>query len=317
MPPQPSLERRIQRHGRRVGRAKRSTLAATAALGLVVTGACGGGGGKSTAKRSATTATSTTTTASTLAGGAAANSATTTTGVAAPPTTAAPTRVPAAATVNGRPTTAYQPPAGAQPAAPPAPGTYRYDTSGSSTFGGSSQPFPAVTSLRVDPAQGPRQHSVRDLRDPSGNGSYSDTWLQYQPQGVLLEELKITTVVGGGGFTDVRDFKPNPPALVAPTGAKPGDHVDFDVSGSGIQAHVHVDVLRHEPVVIGGQSLDTLVARVTTTFSGDVSGTSTADGWLSPQYRLTVKEHSVSDISSRFGKAHSDYTAVMQRVTPS
>src|SRR5205807_3393236 len=175
----------------------------------------------------------------------------------------------APAKVNGAPAASYQPPPGAKAPTPPASGTYRYDTSGSVSFGTSSRPLPPVTTLVVDPPAGARQHSTRDLRTTDGNGSITETTLQFQPQGVLLEELKITTNVTG--YKDVEDFRPPSPALILPTGAKPGDHLEFDLSGSGTTVHVVIDVVRNERLVIGGQSVDTLVVHQTATFSGHIN----------------------------------------------
>jgi hypothetical protein len=277
---------------------------------LVTLTACGGGGSgktKSAAARSSSTTQDTSTTTSTGAGPTAAAGGTTL-------TTAAKARTPAPAQVNGAPAAAYKPPAGAKAATPSAPGTYRYDTSGSVSFGPSSSALPPVTTLVVDPPAGASQHSTRDLRDAQGNGSVSETTLQFQPQGVLLEELKITTSLSG--YKDVEDFRPPSPALILPTGAHPGDHLEFDLSGSGTTVHVTVDVVRTERLVIGGQAVDTIVVHENATFSGHITGSTQGDNWVSPQYDLIVKEHSTTDATSAGVKAHSDQTSTLQKLTP-
>jgi hypothetical protein len=282
-------------------------VVAGASVAILLLAACGGGGGKKkAASTSATTETSTTAPGDTTTTAAASGTATTA-AKGGPGTTAA-------AKVNGSPSNNYQPPAGSTPAKPAAPGTYKYDTSGSTSFGAQNSKPPAVTTLTVDPPAGTRQHSTRDDRDASGNGSLTETTLDFQPQGVLLVELKITTKAIG--ITDVEDFVANPPALVAPTGAKPGDHLELDLSGSGTNVHVSIDVQRHETLTIGGQSTDTLVAHQVATLSGKISGTLTADMWLSPQYDLTVKDHTVSDVTAYGAKAHSDITSQLQKLTP-
>src|SRR5205807_1829917 len=160
--------------GRR-GSAHMNRAVACAALAAILLAACGGGGGaKKTAAKGGTTTSSeeTTSTAagsSTTAAGAA--GATATTKAAAKPGTAG------GPTVNGKPANNYTPPAGATPAKPTAPGTYHYDTSGSSTVGAQSSAPPSVTPLVVDPPAGTRQHSARDERDSSGNGSLTETTL--------------------------------------------------------------------------------------------------------------------------------------------
>ena len=229
----------------------------------------------------------------------------------ATPTTGAPKP----ATINNAPAASYTPPAGASAAQPTAPGTYRYDTTGSSSVAGQSKPLPPVTTLVVDPPVGTKQHSTRDLRDASGNGSREELFLDYRAQGVLLDELKLTTTVSG--FTDVRDLFPPAPALFVPTGVKPGAHIAFDLSGSGVSAHVVIDVLRHEAVVVAGQSVDTLVFHIVGTLSGQVTGQTVMDDWVSPQYRLILKEHATSDATSTGVRVTSQSDSVIERLTPS
>ena len=118
------------------------------------------------------------------------------------------------------------------------------------------------------------------------------------------------------GYKDVEDFRPPSPALIFPTGAHPGDHLEFDVSGSGTTVHVVIDVVRTERLVIGGQAVDTIVVHENATFSGHITGSTQGDNWVSPQYDLIVKEHSVTDASSGLAKAHSDQTSTLQKLTP-
>jgi hypothetical protein len=255
------------------------TLSAVAMLALVAV-ACGGGGGKKTAAKGTTTSiedTSTTVadTSTTAAGGA---TATTKAAGKAQPSTGN--------KVNGQSSSNYQPPPGAKAATPPTPGTYRYDTSGSTKFGTQTSSPPPVTTLVVDPPAGTRQHSTLDARDGSGNGSVTESTVDFQPQGVLLVELKITTKAGF--INDVTDFVANPPVLVAPTGVKPGQSVEFDLSGSGTNVHAKIDFVRTERLTIGGQAVDTLVAHQVATLSGKITGTQTSDTWNSTQDDLTV-----------------------------
>jgi hypothetical protein len=284
------------------------TLVAVAALALVAT-ACGGGGGKKAASNATTTSvqdTSTTVadTSTTAAGG-----STATTKAGQKPATTAGARV------NGQPAGNYQPPAGSKAATPATPGTYRYDTSGSSKFGAQTSSPPPVTTLTVDPPQGTRQHSTRDTRTPDGNGSVTETTLDFLPQGVYLVELKITSKATIA--TDVTDLVANPPALVGPTGAKPGTgSVEFDLSGSGTNVHVKIDFLRNERLTIGGQGVDTLLSHQVATLSGKLSGTQASDTWVSQQYNLTVKDHTVADVTAYGAQLHSDITSTLQKVTP-
>jgi hypothetical protein len=287
-------------------------FAGVAALALL-TAACGGGGGKKTAaKTSATTSVQDTSTTvadtSTTAGGGA--TATTKAGA-----TTATTK--AGAKVNGQASANYQAPPGSTPAKPAAPGTYKFDTSGSSSFGTQTSSPPPVTVLTVDPPTGTRQHSTHDMRKADGSGSVSETTLDFQAQGVFLVELKVTTKTATPpGITDQEDFVANPPVNVAPTGVKPGQSVEFDISGSGTNVHVKIDFVRTERMTIGGQAVDTMVTHQVGTLSGKVTGSQTSDSWVSTQYNLAVKDHTVADITAYGIKAHSDITTTLQKLTP-
>jgi hypothetical protein len=199
--------------------------------------------------------------------------------------------------------------------APPDPGTYRYDTSGQTTYGGGfGEQLPPDTTLRVDPAHGVRQRSVRDMRDSQGNGSVTQTDLEFRPDGVYLDRVRTTTTFGPA--SDVRDFRPSAPALVAKTGAGPGDHVEFTMTGSGTTADVTIDAIRTERLTVGGTTVDTLLVRTHTAFSGDLQGESTAETWYTIDRLLPVKEHVVTDAQTSAGSFHSEYRAELKQLTP-
>jgi hypothetical protein len=278
----------------------------------LVLAACGGGGGKKTASSSSSstiaagdTSTSAAAASTTVAGGA--------TATTKPAGTTATTKP---ATVNGQPASNYTPPAGSTAAKPAAPGTYHYDTSGSSTVAGQTTSPPPVTPFIVDAPNGTQQHSLRDERTPDGKGSTTDTWLDYKPAGVYLDEIKVTTSSTFGPQTI--DFKANPPVLAAPTGAKPGQSVEFDLSDPnfGASIHVKIDFVRMETLTIGGQPANTMVIHQVGTLSGKVSGTQTSDSWVSTQYDLFVQDHTVADLTAYGVKAHSDVTSKLQKLTP-
>jgi hypothetical protein len=199
--------------------------------------------------------------------------------------------------------------------APAAAGTYRYTTSGASTFGLTTLPYPAVSTLTVDPPTGTRQHSTRNLRDAAGNGPVLEFLLDYRPDGIFAEDLKLT--VGASGMTNVQDLRPTSPALFLPTGAGPGTRQEFDVSGDGSTAHLSVTVERRERVTIAGQGVDTLVVHLVATLPpGDVTGTVNMTAWFAPSVRLWVKEHFVTDAAGGGGlfRFHSQYDATLQRL---
>ena len=279
-----------------------------AAVAVILLAACGGGGGKKTAASGTTTSVAETSTtvagaSTTAAGGAAGATATTKAG-----------QKPAAAgaKVNGQPANGYTPPAGSTPAKPAAAGTYTEDNSGTSTFG----PPPAKSPLTIDAPAGTRQHSTSDMRS-GGKGAVGETTFDYLPDGVHLVEVKATTYTGTG-FNQTLDFVGNPPPLAAPTGVKPGQSVDFDLSSNppGTNIHVHIDFVRYETITIGGQPVNTLVLHQVGTLSGNITGTQTMDAWVSQQYDLFVKSHSTTDATASGVHFTSDVTSTLEKLTP-
>ena len=81
-----------------------------------------------------------------------------------------------------------------------------------------------------------------------------------------------------------------------------------------------VDVVGEERVTIAGQAVDTLVVRAVVTLApSDVTGRQELTLNVDRSSRLWVKERSVADASAAGGlfRLHSEYTATLQRLTPS
>jgi hypothetical protein len=213
--------------------------------------------------------------------------------------------------------TTSRPTSGARAPTPMAAGVYRYDTTGSTTLSGGfnqKRDMPPVTTLTVDQATGSRQRAVRDLRDASGNGSLTEMHVDYGSDGIRLAYLKLATTFSG--ISDVREFRPDPPPLVATAKPRPGDRLTFTMTGTRVTAKVTIEVLRTERLAIGGTTVDTLALRTVTQLSGEVEGTNTSETWHTPDHWLTVQEHSVTDARSGFSTVHTEYNAKLQRLTP-
>ena len=289
----------------------RSGAAAAVAAVLLVLAACGGGGdGAAELVRDAdpvTTSSSALATTTTTVG----SSSTTSTTVRRGTTTTTTARRAGATTTSVAP--------GAAALTPAPPGTYRYDTSGSTTFAGNTLPFPGVTSLVIDPPLGTTQRQTRNLRDARGNGLATEFVLDYRPQGVFLVSLRLT--VGLSGVTDVRELRPPAPVPLLPTGARRGAHLESDLAGppGTAPAKLVVDVVGEERVTVGGQGVDALVLRAGVTLPpGDITGRQQLTVHLDRGTRLWVRERAVTDASAAGGlfTLHSDYTATLQRLTP-
>jgi hypothetical protein len=285
-------------------------LRAAAGALLVLLAACGDGGASPEAVRES--ASQETTTSSV----APAPATTTTTAAAAGSGRTTTTRARTSTTRAGAATTTTTAPAGPRALTPAAPGTYRYDTAGATTFAGNTVPFPAVTTLVVDPPSGTRQRLTRNLRDPAGNGLTTEFTLDYRPDGVFLVTLRVT--VGFSGVTDTRELAPASPVLLLATTDRPGAHREADLAGTS-PARLVIDVLREERVTVGGQPVDTLVTRAAVNLApGDVTGRQELTVNVDRASRLWVKERSVTDASAAGGliTVHSEYTATLQRLTP-
>ena len=200
---------------------------------------------------------------------------------------------------------------------PATPGTYRYATAGSSRIGTIVTPFPAVTTLVVDPPSGTSQHSTRNLKDTTGNGPVFESTFDYRGDGVYLVSLKLTATVLL--VSQSAELRPPSPILFLPKDAGPGYHREFDIpTDSGQPARLVLDVRRAERVTIGGQAVDTLVVQLVASLAGQVGGQVDITVWFAPAHRLWVKEKFVADAATSDGSLqyHSDYEATLQRLTP-
>ncbi len=212
--------------------------------------------------------------------------------------------------------TAPSEPEAAQPAAP---GTYEYDTDGetetSGALGGTEE-LPELTTLEVQPADGARQRSVRDMRDENGDGTVTTTDLLFRDDGVYVEYLKIAARDSGVTFTF--EFVLDPPELVAPTNPAPGFHTEFSTESTngGIRADVTIDISDRETVTIGGTSVETIVLVTHIEFEGDIDGESTSTDNIDPERSLRVHEDSVSDIQFGPTTAHTEYVATLRSLSP-
>lgn len=279
--------------------------------------ACGGDGGGDDPMASGRAGTSTSTPADTTTTFVQTAAVTTT---SAPGGTSSTTRGQGRAAAIPPPAPTTSAPAAVRALTPVAPGTYRYDTTGTTTFNNTPTVFPGVTALFVDPPAGSRQHSRRDLRDPAGNGPTTEFTVDYRPDGVYLEELKIANTVGG--YTETRVLRAPRPLLLLPTGARPGHHLELELSvigGSGGTARAVVDVVGEEPVAVGTATVATLVVRAVVELPpGDVTGRSELTVWVDRATSLFVREQSVGDAAAAGGlfRLRSEYRATLQRLTP-
>lgn len=200
---------------------------------------------------------------------------------------------------------------------PAEPGTYTYATDGSMTMtGGTPHPLPDTTSLDAEAPSDGRQRTVRDLRDEDGRGQVTETTLIYDHAGVFVSRVKVTSDMGGG-LRNVREWQVEPPGLLAPAGAEPGDHSQFTMRSTDTTARVSVEFVRREILEVAGVSVETIVTSIDIVVSGAIQGKQTTTAWVRPSDFLTVKEQVQSDFSSGALRVRTSYQAELDRLTPS
>jgi len=199
--------------------------------------------------------------------------------------------------------------------APATPGTYRYNTSGSTSSLLGKQSAPSVSTLVVDAPQGTKQHSVRQILSANGDGFVIDQILDYQPQGVAVVRQRLAMTQKGS--TTVRTLNAAPTTVVIPMGTATGTHREFDLSGVSIAGHEAVDLVESVVSNVGGQALNTVLVRTVLHVSGSVSGTIQLDQWWAAAARVPAREQLTATMKSGFATVKTNYSATLQSVTPS
>ncbi len=192
-------------------------------------------------------------------------------------------------------------------------GRYDYATDGERTISGNSEDLPKTTTLTAAaPADGV-QRQTRDLRDPEGNGTVTETDLHFRDTGVFLSYVKVTSRFRGG-LSDVREFRLPEPELIAPRGAGPGFARTFTMQGSGTRAKVAIRALRYEDVAIAGEQIRALVVQTTIEFSGSLEGHQTSTSWFWPKHLLPLRERVRTDVTNGPIRLQSNYRAVIEQL---
>lgn len=201
-----------------------------------------------------------------------------------------------------------------QAAAAPIPaGEYEYATDGERTVSGNSEQLPDVTTLTAGAPANGVQRQTRDLRDSEGNGILTETDLLYRDGDVFLSYVKITARFQGG-LTDVREFRPSRPQLIAPAGAGPGYARSFTMEGSGTRAKVTIRAHRYESVTVAGSPVRALLVQTGIAFTGALEGRQRSLSWFWPKHLLTLKERVDTDVRNGPIRLQSNYEATVKRL---
>lgn len=210
----------------------------------------------------------------------------------------------------GSGSSAAAPAAGPQPATSAgikatAPGTYTYKVNGTMTVG-TPQKVDTTSDLRVEPLQGTDQKSTQTTQQGS-----SEQVLRYQADGVYLVQLKLSGAIA-------KEFNLNPPGLAFPQPATAGKKWSWAATSTDGKTTVKSDftVLRTESIVIGGESVQTIVLEATVVTDGDIKSTSTRTIWVSEAYRLIMRQD--EKINGSYGgfAFSGDTSSVLQSTKP-
>lgn len=211
---------------------------------------------------------------------------------------------------------------------PADPGTYSFDESGVRKVTGCAPDEPPATpsTLRVDPADGDRQHSIRDQRYSDGHGIVSNNVLEFRTDGVYLVQVKQTqTFPLLGTFTS--EFEPSPPVQVFPANPKVGETWKFTMKSKDGKVNVEssntLESSGEKVALGGGENLQSARIKGTTHVTGEsplgpMDFTENTTTWVSIEARLIVK--TISDASGSVGTCRLDGThieAVLRSTTPS
>jgi hypothetical protein len=188
-------------------------------------------------------------------------------------------------------------------------GTYTFHTTGktsSPAFG--ERPIDADDTQKYDAPSGSDQRNSRG--DAQGT---TEQVLRYQSDGVRLVSQKVTSQ------SVTKEFKPNPPVMFLPYPLTKGQEWSWKMTSTDNATTVEgkFKYLNDETINVGGTNLKTYVIQATITTAGDVTSKSDQTIWVSPDLRLSVKEHNVSD--GQFGQVtfHSDTTRTLKSTKPS
>lgn len=198
----------------------------------------------------------------------------------------------------------------------PAEGVYVYDTTGFESvdvLGGARHDYPAQTSI---------------VHRREGCGA-TETWQPFEdrrdvrqlcaePGRHRLDFFDATRSFFGR--TDTRRLECDEGASAFVAGAKPGDVYEFRCTQEGADAANRLEILGTETVVVGGQAVEAVHSRATSTVTGGASGSSDIESWVHPDTGLTLKRISVLDGSEPGpgGTAHyhEEYTLVLRSLEP-
>lgn len=207
---------------------------------------------------------------------------------------------------------------------PGRPGSYLFDETGFARIKGClplEQPAPTPTALRVDGAEGNRQHLERDQRNAQGQGSVTIADLEYRADGIYVVYLKQTQTLLLSALPT--EFQPAEPALLLPARRAVGQTWSYTLTSRDGQVRAEfsnkVEALGEN--IVFSKSGAAPADRISTTTrvtgqsaQGTLDLTRNQVAWYAPEAGIQVKE--VVDLGGRIGlcEAESHTEALIQMV---
>lgn len=189
------------------------------------------------------------------------------------------------------------------------PGTYTYDTSGSSTLFSKTTPYPSRTTIVVS-----REGCGVSARWDSSAGNSSTVYECPVAGGVHV--ISETATVDAGGYQQTMTFTCDPDSFV-PTSGTPGRTWTWAChSSNGETSTQVVKLVGPQTMTVAGAPVATEHVQIVSTLSGPQQGTATTDYWLTPD---ATPVHEVGSITaSQYGVTYrSNYTLQLESLSPS
>ena len=186
----------------------------------------------------------------------------------------------------------------------PDPGTYTLAVTGNASLnGGAPQPAPPTATYKITQLSATDQHQTGDF----------EIDLRWTPEAASL--LKLTLKQGGN---TLKTFQPATPLVYIPFPGTVGRTWQWTVKSTDGKTTVNQvsNITKTEPVVIAGRSEPAFIVHSVLTLSGDIKGSVDLTSWISPIYRLALRQHVIVDATYLGFRATSDTTGQLVSLTP-
>ena len=191
------------------------------------------------------------------------------------------------------------------PGVKPFAGNYNYHSTGTMGLNGSNSNVDQQDTTTVEDLS----DSDQRVTMPGAGGSQITT-LRFSSDKIELLSLKMKGALN-------KTF--NGPVLYSPVPFAVGQAWEWTLTSTDNLTHVtqKSKIDREENVTVGGQTVETYVLETDLTISGDVNGSGHLTSFVSPSYKLPVRNHSTLDATYTTFHVVSDITSDLLDLRPS